>query len=89
MSDNAATRAGLHLDKRATGHTDDASISANGDEREVSATADRPRAAEAADFDEHAVEALAARILHGWLRNRHQLLVPFSIDLQKLEASQV
>jgi uncharacterized membrane protein YebE (DUF533 family) len=38
------------------------------------------------EHDETIVEVLAAKILIDWLRNRQQLLVPFSIDLQKLDA---
>jgi uncharacterized membrane protein YebE (DUF533 family) len=37
------------------------------------------------EHDETIVEILAAKILIDWLRNRQQLLVPFSIDLQKVE----
>ena len=37
------------------------------------------------EHDESLTEILAAKILMDWLRNRQQLLVPFSIDLQKLE----
>jgi uncharacterized membrane protein YebE (DUF533 family) len=37
------------------------------------------------EHDESIVEVLAAKILIDWLRNRQQLLVPFSIDLQKLD----
>lgn len=32
------------------------------------------------------MEVLAAKVLIDWLRNRQQLLVPFTLDLQKLEA---
>ncbi len=39
-------------------------------------------------YDESIVEVLAAKILIDWLRNRQQLLVPFTIDLQKLDAQQ-
>ncbi|MDB5862775.1 MAG: hypothetical protein JWO70_581 [Betaproteobacteria bacterium] len=41
------------------------------------------------DHDESIVEILAAKVLIDWLRNRQQLLVPFKIDLQKLDAAQV
>jgi uncharacterized membrane protein YebE (DUF533 family) len=37
------------------------------------------------EHDETIVEILAAKILIDWLRNRQQLLVPFSIDLQKVD----
>ena len=43
------------------------------------------RPAGPAEHDETIVEVLAAKILIDWLRNRQQLLVPFTIDLQKLE----
>jgi uncharacterized membrane protein YebE (DUF533 family) len=33
------------------------------------------------------VDILAAKVLIDWLRNRQQLLVPFTLDLQKLDAS--
>jgi uncharacterized membrane protein YebE (DUF533 family) len=39
--------------------------------------------------DESIVEVLAAKVLIDWLRNRQQLLVPFRIDLQKLDPAQV
>jgi uncharacterized membrane protein YebE (DUF533 family) len=47
------------------------------------------RPAGPADHDESIVEILAAKVLIDWLRNRQQLLVPFKIDLQKLEAARV
>lgn len=47
------------------------------------------RPAGPADHDESVVEILAAKILVDWLRNRQQLLVPFTLDLQKLEAQHV
>ena len=47
------------------------------------------RPAGPADHDESVVEVLAAKILIDWLRNRQQLLVPFNIDLQKLESVDV
>jgi uncharacterized membrane protein YebE (DUF533 family) len=47
------------------------------------------REAGPAEHDESMVEVLASKILVDWLRNRRQLLVPLTIDLQKLEAAQV
>jgi uncharacterized membrane protein YebE (DUF533 family) len=41
------------------------------------------------EHDESLVEILAAKVLIDWLRNRQQLLVPFTIDLQKLESADV
>ena len=40
-------------------------------------------------YDEHVVAVLAAKILIDWLRNRRQLLAPFTLDLQKLGPSEV
>ena len=42
-----------------------------------------------AEHDESVVEVLAAKILIDWLRNRQQLLVPFRIDLQKIDPAQL
>ena len=39
-------------------------------------------------FDESVVQVLASKILIDWLRNRQQLLVPLTLDLQKLEPAQ-
>ena len=56
----------------------------------VEADRDDPaRPAGPAEHDEPLVEIVAAKVLQAWLRNRQQLLVPFSIDLQKLDAPQV
>ena len=49
--------------------------------------ADRP--AGPAEHDEPLIEIVAAKVLADWLRNRQQLLVPFTIDLQKLDPAQV
>jgi uncharacterized membrane protein YebE (DUF533 family) len=38
------------------------------------------------EHDESLVEIVAAKVLIDWLRNRQQLLVPFTIDLQKLDS---
>jgi uncharacterized membrane protein YebE (DUF533 family) len=40
------------------------------------------------EYDEGIVQVLASKILSDWLRNRQQLLVPFTLDLQKLDAAQ-
>ena len=37
------------------------------------------------EYDESIVHVVAAKVLVDWLRNRQQLLVPFKLDLQKLE----
>src|SRR3954470_13426505 len=47
------------------------------------------REAGPAEHDETIVEILAAKVLIDWLRNRQQLLVPFSIDLAKREPGEV
>ena len=39
--------------------------------------------------DEPLVEIVAAKVLIDWLRNRQQLLVPFTLDLSKLEGADV
>ena len=39
--------------------------------------------------DEPLVDILAAKVLFAWLRNRQQLLVPYTIDLAKLDEAQV
>lgn len=39
-------------------------------------------------YDDSVVDILASKILIDWLRNRQQLLVPLTVDLQKLEASE-
>jgi uncharacterized membrane protein YebE (DUF533 family) len=54
-----------------------------------SAAEEAARPAGPAEYDESVVEVLAAKVLIDWLRNRQQLLVPFSIDLAKLEAREV
>jgi uncharacterized membrane protein YebE (DUF533 family) len=41
------------------------------------------------EHDDPLVEIVAAKILSDWLRNRQQLLVPFTIDLSKLAADEV
>lgn len=38
------------------------------------------------EYDDSVVDILASKILIDWLRNRQQLLVPLTVDLQKLEA---
>ena len=50
---------------------------------------DPARPAGPAEHDEPLVEIVAAKVLMAWLRNRQQLLVPFSIDLQKIETAHV
>ena len=50
---------------------------------------DAERPAGPAEHDEPLVEIVAAKVLMAWLRNRQQLLVPFSIDLHKIEPDQV
>ncbi|MGZ8210211.1 MAG: DUF533 domain-containing protein [Burkholderiales bacterium] len=41
------------------------------------------------EYDESIVQTLASKILLDWLRNRQQLLVPLTLDLQKLEQAEV
>jgi uncharacterized membrane protein YebE (DUF533 family) len=41
------------------------------------------------EHDQAVVEVLAAKILIDWLRNRQQLLVPFTLDLSKLAPTEV
>jgi uncharacterized membrane protein YebE (DUF533 family) len=41
------------------------------------------------EHDESVIEVLAAKILVDWLRNRQQLLAPFTIELRKLGAEEV
>ena len=50
---------------------------------------DAARPAGPAEHDEPLVEIVAAKVLMAWLRNRQQLLVPFTIDLQKIDPSHV
>jgi uncharacterized membrane protein YebE (DUF533 family) len=40
------------------------------------------------EYDESVVDILASKILVDWLRNRRQLLVPLTVDLQKVEPSE-
>ena len=64
---------------------------------ETDSTTTQPQTGEATDtreshapeFDDTLVNVLAAKILIDWLRNRQQLLVPFTLDFQKLERGQV
>jgi uncharacterized membrane protein YebE (DUF533 family) len=49
--------------------------------------AERP--AGPAEHDEPLVEIVAGKVLFAWLRNRQQLLVPYTIDLAKLDDSEV
>lgn len=51
---------------------------------DVARQTDEPRALP--PHDEAVVDVLAAKVLIDWLRNRQQLLVPFRLDLHKLEA---
>jgi uncharacterized membrane protein YebE (DUF533 family) len=44
-----------------------------------------PQAGAPPEHDETLVQVLASKILGNWLRNRQQLLVPFTLDLQKLD----
>lgn len=41
------------------------------------------------EFDESIVQVLASKIFVDWLRNRQQLLIPLTLDLQKIEPAQV
>ena len=48
-----------------------------------------PQAGGPPEYDDSVVQILASKILIDWLRNRQQLLAPLTLDLQKLEPSQV
>ena len=48
---------------------------------------DRP--AGPAEHDEPLVQIVAGKVLFAWLRNRQQLLMPYTIDLAKLDAGEV
>ncbi len=39
-------------------------------------------------FDPGVVCVLAEKVLNAWLRNRHQLLFPFAVDLRRLERNE-
>jgi uncharacterized membrane protein YebE (DUF533 family) len=52
-------------------------------------TEDAERPAGPAEHDEPLVEIIAGKVLFAWLRNRQQLLVPYTIDLAKLDAGEV
>ena len=54
----------------------------------IADTHDSARSAGPPAYEENAVEMLASKILVDWLRNRQQLLVPLTIDFQKLEPAQ-
>jgi uncharacterized membrane protein YebE (DUF533 family) len=47
-----------------------------------------PAAAGVADVDEGALAILGEKVLRSWLRNRHQLLFPFALDLRRLDRGQ-
>jgi uncharacterized membrane protein YebE (DUF533 family) len=47
---------------------------------------ERQEAGGPAAHDDAIVQVLAAKILSDWLKNRQQLLVPFTIDLQRLDS---
>ena len=49
----------------------------------------RPEAGGPPEYDESIVQVLASKVLSDWLKNRQQLLVPFTLDLQKLDPSEV
>ena len=52
---------------------------------EATAASARPTAGGPPEHDESTVHVIAAKVLVDWLRNRKQLLVPFKLDLQKLD----
>lgn len=83
-SDDAKERA---ASKTVPGDAGGSSADSSGDAGSDAAQAGR--AAGPPSHDDTAVEVIAAKILIDWLRNRQQLLVPFKLDLQKLEAQQV
>ena len=47
-----------------------------------------PSEARPPEYDESIIQMLTSKILIDWLRNRQQLLVPLTVDMQKLEAEQ-
>lgn len=49
------------------------------------APAQEPQPGGPPQFEESAVQVLASKVLLDWLRNRQQLLVPFTLDFAKLE----
>ena len=49
---------------------------------------DRPETGGPPEHDESMVQVLASKVLSDWLKNRQQLLVPFTIDLQKLDPAE-
>ena len=52
----------------------------------VAATVEpEPKAPEDPEFDPGIVCVLSEKVLNAWLRNRHQLLFPFAVDLRRLE----
>jgi uncharacterized membrane protein YebE (DUF533 family) len=57
----------------------------------IASTAEEPRPRPDAppEHDETIVQVLASKVLGDWLRNRQQLLVPFTLDLQKLDRPEV
>lgn len=54
----------------------------------TSETEARPQQGRPPEYDEGIVQVLASKLFHDWLKNRQQLLVPFTLDLQKLDAAQ-
>jgi uncharacterized membrane protein YebE (DUF533 family) len=48
----------------------------------------RPDAGGPPEYDESMVQVLASKVLSDWLKNRQQLLVPFTVDLQKLDSAE-
>ncbi len=47
-----------------------------------------PEAGAPPEYDDSMVHVLASKVLSDWLRNRQQLLVPFTLDLQKLDPAE-
>jgi uncharacterized membrane protein YebE (DUF533 family) len=49
----------------------------------------RPERGGPPEYDETIVQVIASKVLGDWLKNRQQLLVPFTLDLQKLDPAEV
>ena len=55
----------------------------------MSETTATPQPGGPPDHDESVLHVLGAKVLHDWLRNRRQLLMPFTLDLKKVAAEEI